>query len=128
MLAHYLASIFVAIRTDAPNVATEIEMLAWYAFAHGLPPRMELSEYIALAEQTEGVRLGELLSALPQRLPDELQVADRAMTRASQVMQDWSPFLTAVVLRAVGDDRPGVEEPGRSGSPAWNRARARGRW
>ncbi|GAA3635917.1 hypothetical protein GCM10022267_23130 [Lentzea roselyniae] len=110
VLAHYLASIFVAIRTDAPNVATEIEMLAWYAFAHGLPPRMELSEYIALAEQTEGVRLGELLSALPQRLPDELQVADRAMTRAGQIMQDWSPFLTAVVLRAVGDDRPGVDE------------------
>lgn len=115
VLAHYLASIFVGIRTDAPNVAGEIEMLALFAFAHGLPPRMELAEYIALAEQVEGVRLGELLSRLPQRLPDELQVGERAMQRANQIMEDWSPFLTAVVLRALGDDRPGVDETLRNG-------------
>ncbi|KJK49673.1 hypothetical protein UK23_13055 [Lentzea aerocolonigenes] len=105
VLAHYFASAAIAVRADAPTLGGEIEMLAMFAFAFGLPERMSLNDDIcALAEEVEGVRLWDLLERLPQRVPDDLsQLITRAMERAQETMRDWSPLMTAVVLQAEGD-------------------------
>ncbi|GAB2856274.1 hypothetical protein [Lentzea nigeriaca] len=104
VLAHYFASAVIAARSGAPTLGDEIEMLAMFTFAFGLPERISLDDICALAEQTEGVRLGELLGRLPMSAPDELQqLADRTMARAQETMRDWTPLMTAVVLRAEGD-------------------------
>lgn len=104
VLANYLASALLAHRTDAPTLAVEIDKLAMFAFAHGLPGRIELDDICVLAEETRGVRLHDLLARVPRRAPDELQlIADRALRRAQQTMEDWTPLMTAVVLRATGD-------------------------
>lgn len=105
VLAHYFAAAAIAVRTDAPTLRDEIEMLAMFAFAFGLPERMSLNDDIcALAEEVEGVRLWDLLESLPQRTPDDLsQLVTRAMERAHETMRDWSPLMTAVVLQAEGD-------------------------
>ncbi|MET9630100.1 hypothetical protein ABZX92_21795 [Lentzea sp. NPDC006480] len=105
VLAHYFASAAIATRTDAPTLPGEIEMLAMFAFAFGLPERMSLNDDIcAPAEEVEGVRLWDLLERLPQRVPDDLsQLVTRAMERAQETMRDWSPLMSAVVLQAEGD-------------------------
>lgn len=104
VLANYLASAVLAHRTEAPTLATEIDKLAMFAFAHGLPGRIELDDVCALVEETGGMRLRDLLARVPKRAPDELQqIADRALRRAHQTMEDWTPLMTAVVLRATGD-------------------------
>ncbi|SER24760.1 hypothetical protein SAMN05216188_109135 [Lentzea xinjiangensis] len=103
VLAHYLASALIAVRTNAPTLGAEIEMIAMFAFAFGLPERIALDDICALAGETGGVRLRELLDRLPQEVPDELQqVVDRAMERAGEAMRDWTPVMTAVVLHASG--------------------------
>jgi tetratricopeptide (TPR) repeat protein len=107
VLAHYFASAAIALRSNAPTLGEEIEMLAMFAFAFGLPERMSLNDDIcALVEEIEGVRLWDLLERLPQSAPDDLsQLVTQAMTRAHEVMRDWSPLMTTVVLRAEGDDQ-----------------------
>ncbi|MEU0881931.1 hypothetical protein ABZ345_25240 [Lentzea sp. NPDC005914] len=105
VLAHYFAAAAIAIRTDAPTLRAEIEMLAMFAFAFGLPEQISLNDdIIALAQEVEGVRLGELLESLSQGTADDLQqLVARAMERAHETMRDWSPLMTAVVLQAEGD-------------------------
>uniref|UniRef100_UPI0039BFBAFD hypothetical protein n=1 Tax=Lentzea alba TaxID=2714351 RepID=UPI0039BFBAFD len=111
VLANYVASAVIAFRMQAGTLATEIDMLAMFTFAHGLPPQIALEDMIALAEQTEGVHLGDLLERLPQQAPDELQqVFDAVLQRAGQTMQDWTPLMSAVVLKASGDEQPGLDE------------------
>lgn len=104
VLAHYFASAAIAARTDAPTLRDEIEMLAMFAFAFGLPERMSLNDDIcALTEEVEGVRLWDLLERLPGAPDDLSQLVTRAMERAHETMRDWSPLMTAVVLQAEGD-------------------------
>lgn len=111
VLAHYLASAIIAHRTGAETLSAEIEVLAMFAFAHGLPGRIALDDICTLAEQTSGVRLRDLLARLPQRVPDELQqLADSVLRRAHETMEDWRPLMTAVVLRATGRADAGLAE------------------
>lgn len=107
VLAHYFASAAIAVRTNAPTLGDEIEKLAMFAFAFGLPERLSLNDDIcALVEEIEGVRLWDLLEQLPPSTPDDLsQVVGRAMERAQETMRDWSPLMTAVVLAAEGETR-----------------------
>jgi hypothetical protein len=104
VLAHYFASAAIAVRSDAPTLRDEIEMLAMFAFAFGIPERMSLNDDIcAPVEEIPGVRLWDLLEGLPHTTSDDLsQLVHRAMARAQETMQDWSPFMTAVVLQAEG--------------------------
>ncbi|HEX8869757.1 MAG TPA: hypothetical protein VF821_29120 [Lentzea sp.] len=104
VLAHYFASAAIAVRTSAPTLRDEIEMLAMFAFAFGLPERMSLDDDIcAPAEEVEGVRLRDLLDRLPQSPDDLSRLVTSAMDRAHETMRDWSPLMTAVVLQAEGD-------------------------
>ncbi|MEV6239887.1 hypothetical protein [Lentzea sp. NPDC051838] len=105
VLAHYFASAAIALRSGAPTLRDEIEMLAMFAFAFGLPERMSLNDFCALAEEIEGVRLWDLLSELPSAPEDLSGLVVGAMERAHETMRDWSPLMTAVVLQAEGDDQ-----------------------
>lgn len=79
VLAHYFASAAIAVRSDAPTLREEIEMLARFAFAFGIPERMSLNDDIcAPVEEIPGV-------------------------------QDWSPFITAVVMLAEGGSQWAAE-------------------
>lgn len=111
VLAHYFASAAIALRSAAPTLRDEIEMLAMFAFAFGLPERMSLNDDIcAPVEEIPGVRLWDLLDRLPHTSSEDLsQLVQLAMARAQETVQDWSPFMTAVVLQAEGGSQWAAE-------------------
>lgn len=109
VLANCLASAIIAFRVGADTLGDEIDMLAMFTFAHGLPGRIALDDICAMAEQTDGLRA--LLARLPQDVPDELQqLIDRVLARARGTMADWTPLMTAIVLQASGNAEPGLAE------------------
>jgi hypothetical protein len=111
VLAHYFASAAIALRSDAPTLRDEIEMLARFAFAFGIPERLSLNDDIcAPVEEIPGVQLWDLLDHLPHTTSEDLsRLVQLVMARAQETAQDWTPFLAAVVQQAEGGSQWAAE-------------------
>jgi hypothetical protein len=99
--AHRLAAALAAFRIGHRTLDTRVRTLAEFEFSYGLPGQPSFEDICQVVEEVDGVRFRELLDSFPQRAPDEIRsLMDLMAVQTQDVMNEWSPLITAVVNAA----------------------------